>query len=164
MNQYACQVRRSGRNHVCTFPGLLGQMTKWKARCCFLSTKVVYLYQSHDAKHTLRATLTCMQNIILRKYIYISSQCMIDDRVLMAQRTQPTTAYPRDSPPVIAPTRQSKYGLLSTRRHAFVSSGHQWTQPTWACCAERERGYQALSLPWPAHGTRYRDAERHPGG
>jgi hypothetical protein len=65
-------------------------------------------------------------------------------------------------PPTLHVPRPSKRGLLSTRRHAFASSNYQQqTQPTWACCEERERGRLALSLPSPALGTRYQILERH---
>jgi hypothetical protein len=50
------------------------------------------------------------------------------------------------------------------RRRAFVSSSHLQTQPTWDCCEERKRARPALSPPCPAHGTRYRGAERYSEG
>jgi hypothetical protein len=54
--------------------------------------------------------------------------------------------------------------LITTRPLAFASLRHQRTQPIGTCCEERERVRLALSLPWPALGTRYRVAEKHPAG
>jgi hypothetical protein len=62
--------------------------------------------------------------------------------VLTAQADTIAKALPRDTSSPTLP-RPFKCGLRSTRRHAFASS----SQPTWACCEERERVRLDLSRP-----------------
>jgi hypothetical protein len=143
--------------------------------CILLTSRVrvhVRMMQS------LRATRTCSQkvwnqcttttNFLQIRYIYIFAQWHDRVNYPLHVKAQKNTAYryhgtcSRFFSANTAETAQ--LCLLSTRRHAFASSSHQRTQPTWACCEERERPRLALSIPSPALGTRYPVAERHPEG